>query len=91
MHFRIKSFNAYVRAENLNTINIATCGGFTKKNNMPTNGYPYSGFADPGWYLLEFCKLRLTTGVAGGTVFLALNNWRYRFKIMLVQAPINTR
>ena len=42
LHFRIKSFNAYARAENLNAINIANGGGFTR-NNMPTNGYPYPG------------------------------------------------
>ncbi|MBO9205055.1 MULTISPECIES: putative porin [Niastella] len=42
LHFRIKSFNAYVRAENLNSINIANGGGFTL-NNVPTNGYPYPG------------------------------------------------
>jgi hypothetical protein len=41
LHFRIKSFSAYVRAENLNTIDPAG-GGFTK-NNIPTNGYPYPG------------------------------------------------
>jgi hypothetical protein len=41
LHFRIKSFTAYVRAENLNTIN-PTEGGFTK-NNVPTIGYPYPG------------------------------------------------
>lgn len=41
MHFRIKSFNAYVRAENLNTFNVRD-GGFTK-NNIPTINYPYPG------------------------------------------------
>jgi hypothetical protein len=41
MHFRIKSFTAYVRAENLNTFN-PTAGGFTK-NNVPTITYPYPG------------------------------------------------
>lgn len=41
MHFRIKSFNAYVRAENLGTFNFAE-GGFTK-NNIPTINYPYPG------------------------------------------------
>ncbi|MDF2190266.1 putative porin [Paraflavitalea sp. CAU 1676] len=41
MHFRIKSFNAYIRAENLNTFNWSE-GGFTK-NNIPTIDYPYPG------------------------------------------------
>jgi hypothetical protein len=41
LHFRIKSFSAYVRAENLNTIDLAG-GGFIR-NNIPTNGYPYPG------------------------------------------------
>lgn len=41
LHFRIKSFSAYVRAENLNTLNVAG-GGFTN-NNVPTYGYPYPG------------------------------------------------
>ncbi|WP_276484395.1 putative porin [Paraflavitalea pollutisoli] len=41
MHFRIKSFNAYVRAENLHTFDAAA-GGFTK-NNIPTIDYPYPG------------------------------------------------
>jgi hypothetical protein len=41
MHFRIKSFNAYVRAENLNSINLPA-GGFTR-NNIPTKDYPYPG------------------------------------------------
>ena len=42
LHFRIKSFSAYIRAENLNTLNVAGGGGFTK-NNIPTAGYPYPG------------------------------------------------
>jgi hypothetical protein len=41
LHFRIKSFSAYVRAENLNALNPSQ-GGFTK-NNIPTVGYPYPG------------------------------------------------
>lgn len=41
LHFRIKSFSAYVRAENLNTLKFPQ-GGFTK-NNIPTAGYPYPG------------------------------------------------
>lgn len=41
VHFRIKSFSAYVRAENLNSLNPSQ-GGFTM-NNVPTNYYPYPG------------------------------------------------
>jgi hypothetical protein len=41
LHLRIKSFSAYVRAENLNTLD-PTSGGFTK-NNIPTFNYPYPG------------------------------------------------
>ena len=41
LHFRIKSFSAYVRAENLNTLKLPQ-GGFTK-NNIPTTNYPYPG------------------------------------------------
>lgn len=41
MHFRIKTFNAYVRGENINSFN-PTQGGFTK-NNIPTIDYPYPG------------------------------------------------
>jgi hypothetical protein len=41
LHFRIKSFSAYVRAENLNSFNPSG-GGFTK-NNVPTFNYPYPG------------------------------------------------
>ncbi|HEY1202266.1 MAG TPA: hypothetical protein VGE79_14850, partial [Niastella sp.] len=41
LHFRIKSFSAYVRAENLNALDV-TAGGFTK-NNVPTLDYPYPG------------------------------------------------
>lgn len=41
MHFRIKTFNAYIRAENLNAFNPGQ-GGFTK-NNIPTINYPYPG------------------------------------------------
>lgn len=40
MHFRIKTFNAYIRGENLNT--LSPQGGFTN-NNIPTIGYPYPG------------------------------------------------
>jgi hypothetical protein len=41
MHFRIKSFNAYVRAENIQAFNPGK-GGFTN-NNVPTLNYPYPG------------------------------------------------
>jgi hypothetical protein len=41
LHFRIKSFSAYVRAENLNALDV-TSGGFIK-NNIPTFNYPYPG------------------------------------------------
>lgn len=41
MHFRIKSFSAYVRAENLNALKLPQ-GGFTN-NNVPTINYPYPG------------------------------------------------
>lgn len=37
VHFRIKSFSAYVRAENLNT--------FLKQNNYAAPNYPYDNFA----------------------------------------------
>ncbi len=41
MHFRIKSFTAYIRAENLNTFDFAS--GQFSNNNMPTRRYPYPG------------------------------------------------
>lgn len=41
MHFRIKTFNAYVRAENIQAFNPGK-GGFTN-NNVPTLNYPYPG------------------------------------------------
>jgi hypothetical protein len=41
VHFRIKSFTAYVRAENLNTYDFNR-GGFLR-NNVPTRHYPYPG------------------------------------------------
>lgn len=41
IHFRIKSFSAYVRAENLNTFDPG--GGGWTKNNVPTLNYPYPG------------------------------------------------
>lgn len=41
LHFRIKTFTAYVRAENLNTLS-PTKGGFVN-NNVPTFNYPYPG------------------------------------------------
>lgn len=42
VHFRIRSFTAYLRGENLNTLDIAQ-GGFTR-NNVIIPGYPYPGF-----------------------------------------------
>ena len=41
VHFRIKSFTAYVRAQNLNALDLGT-GNFTN-NNIPTLNYPYPG------------------------------------------------
>jgi hypothetical protein len=41
LHFRIKSFTAYVRTENLNTLEF-TPFGFTR-NNVLTPNYPYPG------------------------------------------------
>ena len=41
VHFRIKSFTAYVRAQNLNALNPGT-GKFTN-NNVPTLYYPFPG------------------------------------------------
>lgn len=41
LHFRIKTFTAYIRGENLNTFSPSQ-GGFTK-NNIPTMNYPYPG------------------------------------------------
>jgi hypothetical protein len=40
-HFRIKSFTAYIRAENLNSFDFNR-GGFVR-NNVPTRVYPYPG------------------------------------------------
>jgi hypothetical protein len=41
LHFRIKTFTAYVRAENLNSLNV---DGFNFTNNaVPTINYPYPG------------------------------------------------
>ncbi|MBC7902268.1 MAG: hypothetical protein H7Y27_02560 [Gemmatimonadaceae bacterium] len=41
-HFRIKTFAAYVRAENLNTARLKEGFGFTN-NNLAISGYPYPG------------------------------------------------
>jgi hypothetical protein len=41
LHFRIKSFTAYVRVENLNTLDLSS-GKFVR-NNVPTLVYPYPG------------------------------------------------
>jgi Putative porin len=42
LHFRIRSFTAYVRAENLNTARSKGGFGFTD-NNLASAGYPYPG------------------------------------------------
>jgi hypothetical protein len=41
LHFRIKTFNAYIRAENLNTFDFGQ--GKFLRNNAPTRIYPYPG------------------------------------------------
>ena len=41
-HFRIRSFKAYVRAENLNAVNLQNGFGFTH-NNLAAPDYPYPG------------------------------------------------
>ena len=41
-HFRVKSFTAYIRAENLNTVRVKDGFGWTN-NNQSINGYPYPG------------------------------------------------
>ena len=41
-HFRIKSFTAYVRTENLNTVNFTNGFGFTN-NNFAAAHYPTQG------------------------------------------------
>ncbi len=43
IHFRIKSFTAFVRAENLNTYTFSGAGGFTN-NNFAAPHYPTAGF-----------------------------------------------
>lgn len=43
LHFRIKSFTAFVRAENLNTYTFSGAGGFTN-NNFAAPHYPTPGF-----------------------------------------------
>lgn len=43
MHFRIKSFTAYLRTENLNAIDFSNGFGFTK-NNFAAPHYVYNGF-----------------------------------------------
>jgi hypothetical protein len=42
LHFRIKSFTAYIRAENLNSLRISEQVGFTN-NNLAAPYYPYPG------------------------------------------------
>jgi hypothetical protein len=43
LHFRIKSFTAYLRAENLNSVNFSDGFGFTR-NNFAAPHYVYPGF-----------------------------------------------
>jgi hypothetical protein len=43
LHFRIKSFTAFIRAENLNTVSFANGFGFTN-NNFAAPHYPTQGF-----------------------------------------------
>jgi len=43
LHFRIKSFTAFIRAENLNSFDVANGFTFTN-NNMAAPHYPYAGF-----------------------------------------------
>jgi hypothetical protein len=42
-HFRIKSFTAFIRAENLNTVSFSNGFGFTN-NNFAAPHYPTQGF-----------------------------------------------
>jgi hypothetical protein len=42
LHFRIKSFTAFIRAENLNTMDFSNGFGFTK-NNFAAPHYAYPG------------------------------------------------
>jgi hypothetical protein len=45
LHFRIRSFKGFIRAENLNTMQITKEGGFGfTNNNLAAPGYPYPGF-----------------------------------------------
>ena len=44
VNFRIRSFKAFIRAENLNTMEITQQGGFGfTNNNLAAPGYPYPG------------------------------------------------
>ncbi len=44
LHFRIRSFKAFVRAENLNTMQVTKDGGFGfTRNSLAAPGYPYPG------------------------------------------------
>ena len=44
IHFRIRSFKAYFRAENLNTAEFSDGSLKFTKNNLAAPGYPYPGF-----------------------------------------------
>ncbi|HEY1113263.1 MAG TPA: putative porin [Chitinophagaceae bacterium] len=43
MHFRIRSFKAYARLENLNTVNFGPTGFGFDRHNFASPGYPYPG------------------------------------------------
>jgi hypothetical protein len=44
VHFRIRSFKAFLRFENLNTVQVTKDGGFGwTNNNLAAPGYPYPG------------------------------------------------
>lgn len=44
MHFRIRSFKAYIRAENLNSLSFLGNTSPYRRNNFAAPGYPYPGF-----------------------------------------------
>ena len=44
LHFRVRSFKAYFRIENINTVEFNDGGLDFTKNNLAAPGYPYPGF-----------------------------------------------
>ena len=44
MHFRIRSFKAYIRAENLNSLSFLGMTSPLRRNNFAAPDYPYPGF-----------------------------------------------